>query len=215
MQEPKIVTVVFTGGPCGGKSRFRKVAKGEAIHLGWDVYAPEEPATTLFEEGMQLKQALANNNTGKIMEYEREVARLSLECQARAERFAKLEGRNSVILLDRAIPDNYAYFPAGEIGNLMYNLMICSLNFAHPAEVLGTYSAIIKMTTTAEGAEQFFTHANNSSRTEDIKEARELDKRIEEIYSKHPHLYVIDNSTGWDGKSARAMRAFHEILARA
>jgi hypothetical protein len=54
---------------------------------------------------------------------------------------------------------------------------------------------ILHLVTAADGAEQFYTKANNSARTETPEEARELDKKVRECWTAHHRLKVITNSS--------------------
>jgi len=50
------------------------------------------------------------------------------------------------------------------------------------------------MVTAADGAENFYTTANNEARYESVKEAVELDKRLINAWVGHPHFTIIKNS---------------------
>lgn len=57
------------------------------------------------------------------------------------------------------------------------------------------YNAIFHLVTTADGAEEFYTVENNKSRSEGLKEAKELDIKTYDAWSGHEKLYRFDNST--------------------
>jgi hypothetical protein len=50
------------------------------------------------------------------------------------------------------------------------------------------------LVTAADGAEAFYTLANNEVRTEPPEQAREVDRKTQRAWVGHPHLYVIDNT---------------------
>ena len=60
------------------------------------------------------------------------------------------------------------------------------------------YDAVFHLVTTAIGAENFYTQANNATRREDQKLARELDLKILSAWVGHPKVFIIDNSTDLD-----------------
>lgn len=47
--------------------------------------------------------------------------------------------------------------------------------------------------TAADGAQEFYTDANNEARYESSKEAIELDKKLINAWVGHPHFSIIDN----------------------
>ena len=66
--------------------------------------------------------------------------------------------------------------------------------------------------TTAIGAENFYTQANNATRREDQKLARELDLKILSAWVGHPKVFIIDNSTDFDGKMNRVVTSICRLL---
>lgn len=69
------------------------------------------------------------------------------------------------------------------------------------------YDIVIHLVTAADGAESFYTTANNAARTETAAQARDLDRAVAECYAAHPRHVVIDNSTDFEGKVRRLGRA--------
>ena len=57
----------------------------------------------------------------------------------------------------------------------------------------------------ADGAEKFYTLTNNTVRTETPEQACSMDKKTLDCWTGHEHLYIVDNSTGFDEKMRRAM----------
>ena len=56
------------------------------------------------------------------------------------------------------------------------------------------YEAVIHLVTSADGAQEFYTTANNEARYESNKDAIELDKKLINAWVGHPHFSIIDNS---------------------
>jgi hypothetical protein len=50
------------------------------------------------------------------------------------------------------------------------------------------------MVTSADGAQEFYTTANNEARYESTKDAIELDKKLINAWVGHPHFSIIDNT---------------------
>ena len=57
----------------------------------------------------------------------------------------------------------------------------------------GRYDAIFHLVTAADGAESFYTLANNKARHESVPEAISQDKKTQEAWQGHPHHVIIDN----------------------
>ena len=74
------------------------------------------------------------------------------------------------------------------------------------------YDAVLHLVSAADGAEQFYTTANNSERTEGIELARELDKKVIQAWSEHPHLRVINNHENFDTKINRVLQEISSVL---
>jgi hypothetical protein len=68
------------------------------------------------------------------------------------------------------------------------------------------YEAVIHMVTSADGASEFYTNANNEARYESAKDAIELDRKLINAWVGHPHFSIIDNSTmGFQKKIDRSL----------
>ena len=50
------------------------------------------------------------------------------------------------------------------------------------------------MVTAADGADKFYTNANNEARSESVQEAIELDKKLISAWVGHPHFSIIQNN---------------------
>ena len=62
------------------------------------------------------------------------------------------------------------------------------------------------MVSAADGAEQFYTDANNEARYETVEQAVELDKKLINAWVGHPHFSIIDNvSQGFQNKIDRCV----------
>jgi hypothetical protein len=53
---------------------------------------------------------------------------------------------------------------------------------------------VFHLVTAADGAEAYYTLANNEARRETVEEARQQDVRTQRVWSGHPHHIIIDNN---------------------
>lgn len=195
--------ICLTGGPCGGKSTSLAIIRQKLEQRGYKVAIAPEAATKIITSGivpgrdtsgegfqrMVLKEQLHNEN----------MFRAALE----EIHFAK----DTVLLCDRGIGDQYAYMDAVQMDAILNDEGL-SREVAY-----SRYDAVIHLKTAADGAEEFYQWnnpesddvGNNSARSESPEEAMALDKRTLEGWIGHPHLRLIDNSTDFTGKVDRAI----------
>jgi hypothetical protein len=75
------------------------------------------------------------------------------------------------------------------------------------------YDAVIHLVTAADGAESFYTLENNQARYEDAKTAINVDRRLQQAWTGHPHLVIIDNSEkGFDNKIERVVHSVERFI---
>ena len=84
-------------------------------------------------------------------------------------------------------------------------------------ELCKRYDAVLHLVTAADGAEQFYTTANNAQRYEQANEeglkiARCLDRKVLEAWANHPHFRVIDNAFDFDCKLNRVLKEISQTL---
>jgi CYTH domain-containing protein len=85
-------------------------------------------------------------------------------------------------------------------------------------ELRQRYDAVLHLVSAADGAEQFYTTANNKSRNESNDEeglriARGLDKKVIKAWTGHPHLRVINNDEDFERKMNRVLKEISDVLS--
>lgn len=197
-----IIKLVITGGPCAGKTTALSVVREKLAKLGYGVVFVSETATELIISG--ISPAILNKNI--------DFQQTLISIQQAKEKYyeeacQKIKGYDKVILIfDRTMLDNKAYLSECEFQ------MLLNKNNLNEIEVRDSYDAVFQLVTAANGAENYYTLANNSARTESIEEARALDKKITQAWAGHPHFRIIDNSTGFDDKIKRLMKEMLSFL---
>lgn len=198
----KITVVAVTGGPCGGKSSFLSYIDQQLTQRGYRVLQIAESATELILSGIKPFGGCLSMYEFQTFVFPTQFFKEDL-CRRAAEMVPE---EKVVIVCDRGIPDNSAYVSPEE-----YTALLAMFGKTE-AEVLNSYDIVIHLVTTADGAEQAYTLSNNTARTETLEQAREMDGRTLHAWSKHPHLRVIDNSTNFEEKMARAAKAILDLL---
>ena len=200
-KQMEITKIVITGGPCAGKSTAMSWVQNAFTQMGYTVLFVPETATELITGGV------APWTCGTNGEYQKCQLRLQLDKEKVFEQAAKtMDARKVLIVCDRGALDNKAYMD--------------SLEFAQVLEFLGTneielrdnYDAVFHLVTAAKGAEEFYTTANNSARTETVDEAAALDDKLISAWTGHPHLRVIDNSSNFEDKMKRLIADISSFL---
>ena len=198
-----ITVIVITGGPCSGKTTGLSRLNRMLADRGYKVLISPESATKLIAAGM---------TPGDLpwIEFQEEIL---LDLLAQEERLLSIarryrdSGRKVVVLCDRGAMDGEAY-----VGPDEYAGLIERLGFTHRQLCDERCHAVIHLRTAALGAEKFYTLANNEARIETPEQARALDERTLDAWTRHQHPRVIDNSTDFEGKLHRLFAEVCGIL---
>lgn len=198
----KVWRLGFTGGPCGGKTTAMLVAKQVLTDLGYYVIVIPEVPTELIQSGIR-----PFGNSLDLEAFEHLVIKMQLQKEQLYQEAAQmLPNEKVVILLDRAIHDIKIYVTEEQFKRVLKRASLSE------EDALNRYDAVFHLVTAADGAEEFYTLANNSARTETPEEARTLDKRGISSWAGHPHFRVIDNSTNFEGKMQRLLNEILTVL---
>lgn len=198
----KIVKIVLTGGPCGGKSTAVERIKEELHKVGYTVLYVNEAATELIKGGV------APWTCGTHKDFQHAVLSVQQAKEHAVERAAATmtDKEKILIICDRGALDNKAYLEDGAYSQFLREIGI------NEVELRDSYDGVFHLVTAANGAEAFYTTENNAARTETLEEARELDRRLIAAWTGHPHLRVIDNSTNFEGKMRRLVDEIITLL---
>ena len=115
-------------------------------------------------------------------------------------------GIKTIIITDRGTMDPAAYMEREK-----WLEMLTEMKLEEPNLRDNRYDVVVHMTTAALGAESFYTTSNNNVRSEGVALARDLDKKILEVWNGHAYLDVVGNETGWNGKLNRVVQC---VLSR-
>ncbi|MCU0656729.1 MAG: AAA family ATPase [Polyangiaceae bacterium] len=191
--------IVLTGGPCGGKSTALAKIADRLSTLGFQVLLVPEAASLLFQGGASLRDVTAEQRVA----FQSNLLRLQRTLEDSFLAQARASGRPAVLLMDRGTMDISAY-----LDPLQWQSILDEQGFSAASLRDLRYDAVIHLVTAADGAPSYYSTGNHSTRTENDRQAVELDRRIQQAYLGHPHLRVIDNSTDFNGK---IQRVFDEV----
>ncbi len=199
MQE--IIKIVITGGPCAGKSTAMSRIQKEFTQMGYTVLFVPETATELITGGVA-PWTCRSNDAFQICQM-----KLQMEKEKIFEEAASgMPCEKILIVCDRGLLDNKAYMSNEEFQSVLHQLHTGEI------ELRDQYDAVFHLVTAAKGAEEFYTLANNTARTETVEEAAIMDNKLISVWTGHPHLRIIDNSTDFEEKMHRLMAEISAFL---
>ena len=183
---PRIVEIVLTGGSCAGKTESLDRLATMLRHDGHRVITVPEVATMIIKGGGQDIGDIAREDGDAYCRFQREVFLTHRGLRESARAMAANVGSEAVatavvvILYDR-----------GELDGVAYHNHDCFDQLAAQegttvAAIRDSYDAIMHLVTTADGAEDFYTKANNSARWDNAQEARYFDAKVLRAWSGHP-----------------------------
>jgi thymidylate kinase len=186
-----ITKIVITGGPCGGKSTALSRIESHFSGLGYRVVFVNETATEMILNG-------AVPWVGKNVDFQNALLKLQQNKEKVYTDWINRLNEDKVLLVcDRGALDNKAYMSKNEFANVLKTLR------SNEIELRDNYDAVFHLVTAANGAEEYYTTANNQARTESVSEAIELDNKLIAAWTGHPHFRVINNSTDFETKIQR------------
>lgn len=202
-----ITKIVITGGPCSGKTTGMSYLVEKLRDLGITVFVVPEIATELILGGFNPK--LASN--AQLVKFEKLIIKSQIYHEniiLELAKDAKSQGQRVVILHDRGVMDARAYVENNEFQAILDNLQKTVVGLRDRR-----YDAVIHMVTAADGAADFYTLDNNCARQEtNLKDAIKVCKSTKNAWIGHPHLRVIDNSTGFEDKIRRVLQEACQVL---
>ena len=188
----EVQKIVITGGPCAGKSTAMSRIQNTFTAMGYTVLFVPETATELITGGVAPWTCAAN------LDYQLCQMRLQMEKEKIFELAARsMNAEKVLIVCDRGALDNRAYMTQEEFAELLRQLD------TNEIELRVHYDAVFHMVTAAKGALKYYTTNNNAARTETPEQAVALDEKLISAWTGHPHLRVIDNSSGFEDKLRR------------
>ena len=194
--------IVLTGGPCAGKTTALVKVIEHFSSLGYKVFIIPEVPTLFSQAGMDY----LTDNHAFFYEGEKATLETQLDLEDRFTRMAETIKTPTIIVCDRGTMDISAYMKPE-----MWEEITAAAGTSSE-QLRARYDAVLHLVSAADGAERFYTTANNAERTEGLELARELDKKVIQAWSEHPHLRVINNHENFDTKINRVLQEISNVL---
>ena len=204
-KERQIYKIAITGGPCSGKSTALSWIQAEFTKKGYMVLFVPETASELILGGVTPWTIDTNFN------FESYILRLQLEKEKIFEEASKKIANYEKVLIvcDRGVMDCKAYMTELEFKNAL------KLLNKNEVSLRDSYDAVFHLVSASKGAESFYSDETNKARYESLEEARLKDDATMNAWMGHPHLRVIDNSTGFEMKMKRLQAEIASFLGEA
>ncbi len=200
----QIYRIVSTGGPCAGKTTAFARIEPELTALGFKVFIGTEIFTLLYNSGVKLREY-------PNVDFQDMLFRTQLNMENILNEAAEqCEEENVVIIYDRGLLDGLAYSTPDEVEEILRrnNLSINAL--------MSRYDAVIHLITAADGAENAYiaNMKSNKARYENVEEAITADRALQRVWTGHPHLRIVDNSTDFSTKITRYIAEVCAVLGK-
>ena len=204
--ELEIHIVVFTGGPCAGKtSAVNKVVRKAVTMPNFTLFVCQEAADHLKKSNLNYFIC------GEDLSFQIHIFSLQLELERSSVISAvkrKLEHPEEEVAVaqDRSLLDGMAYMSNPEDFEVIlrnYNMTI--------EDAYNRSDMVIYLRSAAVGAEHAYTTSDGTLRDETIEEAAALDAKEYKIWSGHKNFVQIDNSFMFNEKLDIAISKFFSV----
>lgn len=198
----RIVNIVLTGGPCGGKTKSIKALRVFLANFGYKVIVIPEIATETIMDGfVPSEECITQYDFQKII-FEIQLFKENLY----RKMCSKLSDSKIVIISDRGLMDNKIYLSEEEFDKLK------SEHQMSDDDIFERYDAVFHLVSTATVEDRFYNKSSNVCRLEDSEGARTLEKRGIEIWKKHRRFYIIDFENEFETKLNKLKIAIMDVL---
>lgn len=205
-----MLKIPIVGGPCGGKSTIKShLIQMLESRLDMKVFWVPESASECILNG------IAPGENISLMDFQELVMDKQLAKEALYDKAASFyDPDKTIIFYDRGIMDNQAYVGADAFEELLKRRGI------YVSDVYARYDAVLHLVTAADGAEQFYQwnnpdskdEGNNAARSEPPEIARELDLKIRNAWTGHPHFRIFDNKNTFEEKINNVVTEVFSLL---
>ena len=198
-----IKRIVLTGGPCAGKTTALIKVIEHFNSLGYQVFTIPEVPTMFSQAGMNY----LTPNKALFYEGEKATLEVQLALEDKFMRMAEACEQPAIIVCDRGTMDISAYMKPEMWQDIPQAVGTDTQRLRDDR-----YDAVLHLVSAADGAERYYTTANNRERTEGLELARMLDKKIINAWTGHPRLRVINNDDDFDRKINRVVKEISNVL---
>lgn len=179
-----LIKIVFTGGPCAGKTTLINNTREYLLENNYRVLVVPETATNTLGIGIN------SNLLGSVEKFQSVIFKKQIFNEKLVENISKkLKSEQLIILYDRGILDNKAYCDNYKIfDKIIKSQSKSEINF------LDNYDIVFDLISTAVCAPEKYNLTSNKERTETIDEATQLDQKTSNAWAGHSNLKIINSN---------------------
>jgi hypothetical protein len=133
------------------------------------------------------------------------VQKTIFQLQKNLEDIYKIQYPDRLLVCDRGSLDGLAYWPNSESD------FFKQINSTFEQE-LERYDAVIFFESAAASGQDI--SSNNPTRSESLEQAAKLDKKLQRIWSKHPHFYFVGSSESFVRKIMFGIMTLESVINR-
>ena len=199
--------LVFTGGPAAGKTTILAHAHQRFADRGVRTLLVPEVPTIVFTGGISDIARIAAEEPRQYLEIQRQMMLMLGGLRKRYRALAASFAPDPVVIIyDRGEMDFSAY-----IDQRSFDAILAEHHLTL-AQVRDSYDGVIHLRSSAHGAPDHYTTANNEARREDVNEAREADARTLRCWLGHPHLRIVPAYEDFEEKKDHVFRTAAHLV---
>lgn len=177
--------IIFTGGPCAGKTTMIELVKEYLKEKDCIVLVVPEAATEIFGIGIRYEMLKSVDNFQQmIFDYQRTKENTINNIL----KLNKDSNKKFIIIYDRGVLDNKAYFDDYKGFNNLLNNKYSEIDF------LDNYDLVFDLITLADCNPEKYNLSSNEARTESPEVAIKLDRKTSNAWAGHRNINVINTS---------------------
>ena len=194
-------TITFTGGPCGGKTDIINLVANNLREMGFNVILVPETARPLMASGIKSRP----DDNKYTLWFQDSIIKLQSLKEKIAEEAEPEILNTTIILYDRAIPDNFAYLNNYEdYKNLLERNNLSELN------VIDKYDLIINLSSLTNFPG--FDYKKDSERTENDEYAKIIDYKTTTSYLLSRNLKMIYPTKKLEDKLSIVLKYIYDLI---
>jgi thymidylate kinase len=192
----KIRKIVFTGGPCSGKTTILKYVNEFFSKQGFKVVVFSETATDIICSGIHWR-----NKNVNIEIFQEAIFKLQQSKEDIFHHVMETTDYNNVLFLyDRGLMDGKAY-----INPEMFTRIYQRNGFLSEDQILSKYDLVIHLETIANKYINLYNLHSNKARTATHNEAKAFDNGVKLAWNGHQHHIVIPATENFQEKKNKVV----------
>lgn len=201
-----IYRICITGGPCAGKTTSLTTIHSHLQEKGFKVLEVPEAATLMMKGGCFIQTSTMT--FAQAVKFQISLMKMQMNLEDIFIDIAINSEQPCVVLMDRGVMDGSAY-----TSPKIWKAILNETGWTTIQLRDRRYDAVCHLVTAADGATQFY-GKNNEARYESIEQAKDVDAKLINAWTGHPHFKIIgnQNNTGFKAKIASLIKTVEKYV---